>query len=97
VVNFAGGWSGERCGDRNSPGYADAGRRSRLPMLWLYGERDSYYSPSAIRGYFEAFERAGGNGRLVLFGGLPGDGHRLVDFVPVWKPATDRFLESLGF
>jgi dienelactone hydrolase len=97
VVNFAGGWTGQRCGDRNSPGYADAGRRSRLPMLWLYAEGDSYYSAFAIRGYFEAFEKAGGNGRLVLFGGLPGNGHRLVDFVPVWKPDADRFLESLGF
>ena len=63
----------------------------------LYAEGDSYYSPFAIRGYFESFEKAGGNGRLVLFGGLPGNGHRLVDFVPVWKPDADRFLESLGF
>jgi dienelactone hydrolase len=97
VVNFAGGWSGERCGDRNSPGYADAGARSRLPMLWLYGAGDRYYSDSAIRGYFEAFEKAGGNGRFVLVGGLPRDGHRLVDFVPTWKRYADRFLESLGF
>jgi dienelactone hydrolase len=97
VVNFAGGWSGGRCGDRNFPGYADAGARSRLPMLWLYGEGDRYYSDSAIRGYFEAFEKAGGSGRLVLFGGLPRHGHRLVDFVPVWKPEADRFLGSLGF
>jgi dienelactone hydrolase len=97
VINFAGGWTGQRCGDLNAPGYADAGRRSRLPMLWLYAEGDSYYSPGAIRGYFESFEKAGGNGRLVLFGGLPKDGHRLVDFVPVWKPDADRFLESLGF
>jgi len=28
---------------------------------------------------------------------VPGNGHRLVDFVPVWKPDADRFLESLGF
>jgi hypothetical protein len=97
VVNFAGGWTGQRYGDRNSPGYADAGGRSRLPMLWLYAEGDSYYSPFAIRGHFEAFEKAGGNGRLVLFGGLPGNGHRLVDFVPVGKPNADRFLASLGF
>jgi dienelactone hydrolase len=97
VINFAGGWTSQRCGDLNSPGYADAGSRTRLPMLWLYGEGDSYYSSFAIRGYFEAFEKVGGNGRLVLHGGLPGDGHRLVDFVPVWKPDVDRFLASLGF
>jgi dienelactone hydrolase len=97
VVNFAGGWTGQRCGDLNSPGFADAGRRARLPTLWLYGEGDSYYPASAIRGYFAAFEQAGGTGRLHLFGGVPRDGHRLVDFVPAWKPDADRFLESLGF
>jgi hypothetical protein len=66
-------------------------------MLWLYGESDAYYSDSAIRGYFEAFEKAGGKGRFVLVGNVPRDGHRLVDFVPMWKREVDRFLESLGF
>jgi dienelactone hydrolase len=97
VVSFAGGWSGQICGDRNSPGFADAGVRSRLPMLWLYGESDAYYSDTAIRGYFEAFEKAGGNGRFLLVGGVPRDGHRLVDFVPMWKREVDRFLQPLGF
>jgi len=98
VINFAGGWMGERCGtDLNSPGYAEAGRRSRPPMLWLYGEGDSYYSPDAIRGYFASFERAGGDGRLSLADGVPGNGHRLLDFLSMWKPEADRFLESLGF
>jgi hypothetical protein len=62
-----------------------------------HGAGDLDYEAAAIRGYFAAFETAGGTGRLHLFAGLPGDGHRLVDFVPVWKPDADRFLESLGF
>ena len=57
VVNFAGGWSGQICGDRNSPGYADAGARSRLPMLWLYGESDlvllGLRDPRVLRGVRE--------------------------------------------
>ena len=31
-----------------------------------------------------------------MLGSLPRDGHRLVDFAPVWKADLDRLLASLG-
>src|SRR5688572_26032578 len=64
VINFAGGWTGERC-DRsgnsfNASTFAEAGRRARLPMLWLYAQEDRSYEAAAIRRYHDAFAQAGG-------------------------------------
>ncbi len=44
MINFAGGWTGQRCdaGGRgfNQATFASAGGRIRIPMLWLYAEED---------------------------------------------------------
>jgi dienelactone hydrolase len=100
VINFAGGWTGDGC-DRhgegfNQPTFAAAGRRARLPMLWLYAEGDSYYSPASIRRYHEAFAQAGGTATLRLFPDFGSDGHRLVDRIELWRPVADEFLRRLN-
>ena len=95
VINFAGGWTSDRCdqGGRgfNEATFASAGGRTRLPMLWLYAERDRYYSPEWIRRYHGAFARAGGVATFHLFPAFDDDGHRLVDHVELWKKAVDEF------
>jgi dienelactone hydrolase len=100
VINFAGGWTSERCDDGgadfNRTTFAGAGARTRLPMLWLYAEGDSYYSTAWIRRYHEAFAQAGGVAALHLFPAFGADGHRLVDRVEIWKPAADDFLRQLN-
>jgi dienelactone hydrolase len=99
VINFAGGWTSERCdeGGRgfNQETFAAAGGRTRIPMLWLYAEEDRYYSASWIRRYHEAFARTGGVATLHLFPAFGGDGHRLVDRVELWKAAADEFLRRV--
>jgi dienelactone hydrolase len=100
VINFAGGWTSDGC-DRhsegfNEPTFAAAGRRARLPMLWLYAEGDRYYSPASIRRYHEAFAQAGGTATLRLFPDFGSDGHRLVDRVDLWAPVVDEFLRRLS-
>lgn len=100
VINFAGGWTSQRCDDGgrgfNGATFASAGRRTRIPMLWLYAEEDGYYSATWIRRYHEAFAQAGGIARFHLFPAFGGDGHRLVDRVELWKAAADNFLRRLN-
>jgi len=93
VINFAGGWTGDGC-DRygegfNVPTFAAAGRRVRVPTLWLYAEGDRYYGAASIRRYHETFAQSGGPATCS-------DGHRLVDRVDLWGPAVDEFLRGLG-
>jgi dienelactone hydrolase len=96
VINFAGGWTSQRCDDGgrgfNQATFASAGGRTRIPMLWLYAEEDGYYSAPWIRRYHEAFAQAGGVATFHLFPAFGGDGHRLVDRVEIWKAAADDFL-----
>ena len=100
VINFAGGWTGDRCdrsGDSfNAATFAAAGRRARVPMLWLYAEEDRYYPAAAIRRYHDAFAQAGGTATFHLFPAFDGDGHRLVDRVDLWRSAVDDFLRRLN-
>jgi dienelactone hydrolase len=99
VINFAGGWTSQRCdeGGRsfNQATFAAAGGRTRIPMLWLYAEEDGYYSAAWIRRYHEAFTQAGGVATFHLFPAFGADGHRLVDRVELWKVAADDFLRRL--
>lgn len=69
VINFVGGWAGERCAQaehvnqnlfRRAAGYP-------RPMLWLYGDHDPFYSLTHSRRNFEAFQAAGGQGRFVAY------------------------------
>lgn len=100
VINFAGGWTSQRC-DEGGLGFNDttfrsAGGRTRIPMLWLYAEEDAYYSASWVRRYHEAFAQAGGVATFHLFPAFGADGHRLVDRVELWKAAADDFLRRLN-
>jgi dienelactone hydrolase len=96
VINFAGGWTSQRCDERgrgfNQMIFAAAGAQTRVPTLWLYAEDDSYYSAAWIRRYHEAFARAGGVATFYLFPAFGSDGHRLVDRVQLWKAPADDFL-----
>jgi dienelactone hydrolase len=100
AINFAGGWTGDRCersGDSfNASTFAAAGRRARVPMLWLYAEDDRYDPAAAIRRYHDAFAQAGGTATFHLFPAFGSDGHRLVDRVDLWHSAADDFLRRLN-
>ncbi len=90
AFDFAGGRWGEEF-DRN--GFlrrqaARAGSGATAPMLWLYGDRDSYYDLPFKRGMFEAFITAGRRGSLLTFRDLPGDGHQLMMRQDGWEGAA---------
>jgi dienelactone hydrolase len=100
VINFAGGWTTQRCDEAgegfNQATFAAAGAKSRITMLWLYGEEDSFYAATWTRRYHETFVRAGGVATFHLFPPFGADGHRLVDRPELWKGVVDDFLRSLG-
>jgi len=100
VINFAGGWTVERCDISlrfNMETFAEAGRGSTLPMLWLYAENDRNYRPGAIRSYHRAFTQAGGTAELQLFAPIGYDGHILLPgAVDVWRTAVSGFLARIG-
>lgn len=96
VINFVGGWVSSGCPqDFNLESYSAFGAKTKLPMLWLYAENDSYYSVDAIKGYATAFLAAGGNAELKLYSGIPGNGHNLATSESAWGMDADKYLKSL--
>lgn len=100
VINFAGGWTIERCDGAsraNTDTFAAAGRAGALPMLWLYSENDRNYGPAAVRSYHRAFTQGGGVAELQLFPPIGHDGHILLPpSVRVWQAAVADFLARIG-
>ena len=95
VVNFVGGWIGEGCKEAaliNRTGFVRGAAMPR-PTLWLYGERDSYYSLGHSRASFESFLAAGGKGKMVSYTLPPGqNGHSIHGFPALWKAELDSYL-----
>lgn len=100
VINFAGGWTAERCDNAirfNGDGFAAAGRGGTLPTLWLYSENDRNYRAGAVRSYDRAFTLAGGTAELQIFPPIGHDGHILLPgAVDVWQTAVQQFLAQIG-
>ena len=102
VINFAGG--------RRPPGQSPQwelsramekfGRTTKVPTLWLYAENDSRFSPACIKEMHDAFQKAGGNAKLVMLPPFGKDGHYLFHSehgLPIWTKEVDKFLAEIGF
>ena len=99
VINFVGGWTGDGCdryGNFNERTFYHAGRRVRVPTLWLYAENDRYYAPHSIRTYHQAFVRGGGEAILHLLSPFGGDGHGLANQLDLWRGPVEEFIQRLG-
>lgn len=106
AVNFAGGGGGRpqtHPGQPCSPQaltqlFAGYGATARMPTLWLYSENDRYFGDRLPREWFEAFLRAGGNGRFVALPAHGEDGHSSFTRNPAaWRRAFEDFLRQTGF
>jgi len=96
VINFVGGWVG------GCPFAAGINRTlmnggAAFPrlMLWLYGEKDPFYTLAHTRGNFEAFLAAGGKGRFFGYRVPGGNGHGVMQFPRLWAGEVDRYLGAL--
>jgi hypothetical protein len=77
-------------------GFAEFGKTSRVPGLWLFAENDSRYSATTIREAHKAFTQAGGQATLLLFPASLEDGHFIYQSPELWRPALRNYLQSLG-
>lgn len=98
VLNFVGGWMGDGCvhADTINTGSFRRGASFSKPMLWLYGDKDPFYSLRHSRKNFEAFEAAGGKGTFLTFDPAPGqNGHQIHATVALWQSAMDSYLQLI--
>ncbi|MCP3467648.1 MULTISPECIES: S9 family peptidase [unclassified Bradyrhizobium] len=73
------------------------GRTSRVPMLWIYIQNDTYFGPVLTKRMHEAFVAAGGNAEYHLMPLFGNEGHFFIgspDAVPIWSPLVTKFLDA---
>jgi dienelactone hydrolase len=84
------------CGEQQLvAAFAEYGRTSRLPLLWVSAQNDHFFGPLLVSRLTGAFSAAGGNLTYIKAPSFGSDGHQLfsaANGVPVWSPIVDRFL-----
>lgn len=103
AVNFSGGRTDS--GGGSGPGYLnstmvnafeEAGKTTRMPVLMIFAEGDSRYSPNTIRHAYQAFIDAGGKGTLSLSPPSNIDGHFVYHQPAYWRDALHVYLQQIG-
>jgi dienelactone hydrolase len=86
------------CGEKQLvSAFAEYGRTSRLPLLWVSAENDHFFGSRLVPLLTGAFSNAGGKVTFVKTPAFGGDGHQLFTTaggIPVWSPIVDRFLAA---
>ncbi|MEC5385385.1 hypothetical protein VVD49_06595 [Uliginosibacterium sp. H3] len=104
-VNFAGGVGGDPLQhpgvpcqpERIARAYANFGKTTRVPNLWIYTENDQYFAPSYSRNWYRGFAAGGSPAQFILQPPFGDDGHRLMgEGRARWNPLMDDFLVRLG-
>ena len=105
IITFAAGRGGRVDGKPNNNCAPDKlveatrnfGKTSRIPMLWIYAENDTYFGPDLAKRMHAAFTAAGGNAELRVFPPFGSDGHFFIgaaEAIPIWSPLVSRFLDE---
>ena len=105
IITFAAGRGGRVGGKPNNNCAPDKlveataafGQTSRVPMLWLYNENDTYFGPDLSKRMHQAFVDAGGKAEYHLLPAFGNDGHFFVcspDAIPIWSPLVSKFLDE---
>jgi dienelactone hydrolase len=99
AISFAGGRGSKRpdevCNvDELVRTFGDFGKKSRVPMLWVYAENDHFFGPQIATRFYQAFTATGGKAILVRAAAFRKDGHGLFSLggIPIWTPMVDNFL-----
>jgi dienelactone hydrolase len=107
IITFAAGRGGRVDGKPNNNCAPDKlvgvtgefGRTSRVPMLWIYIENDTFFGPALSKRMHEAFTAGGGNAEYRLLPPFGNEGHFLIDSpdaIPIWSPLVAKFLDEQG-
>lgn len=76
------------------------GGKSQVPMVWFYGENDSFFPHPLAKRMHDAFVQSGGKAQLVLYPAFKQDAHKMfgdVSGFPIWMPIIQDRLTELGF
>lgn len=106
IITFAAGRGGRVDGKPNNNCAPDKlvettgefGRTSRVPMLWIYIENDTFFGPVLSKRMHQAFVDAGGKAEYHLMPPFGSEGHYFIgspDAIPVWSPLVTRFLDAM--
>jgi predicted esterase len=99
VINFVGGWLGSGC-RTSAEIHADLfgrGGAFAKPMLWLYGNNDSFYPLAHSRAGYDAFRAAGGKATFHEYHDIGElNGHLIIALQQAWTRDVDAYLASLG-
>lgn len=86
------------CGENQEiAAFAEFGRTSRTPLLWVSAPNDHFFGPRLVPQFTRAFSGAGGRLSFVEAPAFGDDGHQLFSMasgIPVWSPIVDRFLAA---
>jgi dienelactone hydrolase len=101
AINFAGGRGSNAPDHVCNPEalvqtFADFGRHSRIPMLWVYAANDHFFGPQLAQAFYQAFVQSGGKAYFIPAGPFGEDGHGLFSLrgIPIWTPMVDQFLKG---
>ncbi|TXT37574.1 MAG: hypothetical protein FD135_3500 [Comamonadaceae bacterium] len=102
AVDFSGGRTDKRGSDAAGylnnmmvSGFAELGKSTRVPTLWVFAENDSRYTANTIRASHQAFVEAGGKATLALSPPIEGDGHFVYQKPELWRAALKEYLAEL--
>jgi dienelactone hydrolase len=107
IITFAAGRGGRVDGKPNNncapkklvEVTGEFGRTSRVPMLWIYIENDTFFGPALSKRMHEAFTAGGGKAEYRLLPPFGNDGHFFIgspDAIPIWSPLVAKFLDEQG-
>ena len=99
AINFVGGWLGTRCDTAAAVNQAlfVRGAGYPQPILWIYGDNDSFYALSHSRANFAAFRGAGGRGEFLELQPPAGtNGHRVIGYPELWGAQLEAYLQARG-
>ncbi len=98
-ISFAGGRGSRKPDEVCNPdqlvrAFFDFGKKSRIPMLWVYSDNDHFFGPPIAAQFFQAFTTAGGKAAFIRAAAYRKDGHGLFSLggIPIWTPMVDGFL-----
>ncbi len=101
AISFAGGRGGDgkehNCDvDGIVSAFRYFGKKSRVPMLWIYSENDHWFPPEMARRFEAAFREGGGVEQFVLVPPFREDGHGFYSNISGWTPLVEEFLRVQG-
>ena len=99
AISFAGGRGGDGKGgncdlDGVTAAFRAYGKKSCLPMLWLYAENDKWFPPEMASRFDQAFRQGGGHDELVMVPPDGEDGHGYFNHPVAWSEQVEEFLRS---